>query len=128
VIAGESHARIRFSCRTGPDTFAITVRGSEGWASTDLFQPHLTQVRPRLGGDQLSPIVNHVVNGVQLARSGAANLRDKLLQRTAYEGLHALLEQTYDALRDGHTPPVSPADVDAASRLVDALLAEENRL
>jgi hypothetical protein len=72
--------------------------------------------------------VNHVVNGVQLARSGAANLRDKLLQRTAYEGLHALLEQTYDALRDGHTPPVSPADVDAASRLVDALLAEENRL
>ena len=46
-----------------PRLFHRTVRGTRGWAETDLFQPHLRVVVPRKGGQQLSPLVNQFVNG-----------------------------------------------------------------
>src|SRR5260221_7295029 len=67
VIGGPVHARIRFTAAAAPDTFSLTVRGSRGWAQTDLFQPYLRVVMPRTGGAQLSPLVNHVANGLNLA-------------------------------------------------------------
>ncbi|HSV16535.1 MAG TPA: Gfo/Idh/MocA family oxidoreductase, partial [Tepidisphaeraceae bacterium] len=41
VITGDVHARLRFTSHAAPDCFAVTVRGSKGYAETDLFQPHL---------------------------------------------------------------------------------------
>ena len=128
VIGKSAHARIRFSCFTQPDCFSITVRGSRGYAETDLFQPYLRCVKPRTGGKQLSPLVNHFVNGKDLMGASVRNFRNKIMQRTPYEGLHRLLDQTYAALLNGSHPPISFEDMDRTSRLVEALLAEGNQV
>ena len=121
------HGRIRFSCRTSPDLFSLTVRGADGEASTDIFHPHLDVVIDRPGGPQLTPIVNHLVNGVGLARSGARNFGRKLLQHTPYHGLVRFLDQTYTALGADLEPPVTADDVLSAARLVDAIVAAGTR-
>lgn len=128
VIGGKAHGRIRFSSYTAPDCFSITVRGDRGYAETDLFQPYLRCVVPRSGGKQLSPLVNHFANGWELMSASARNFRNKIMQKTPYEGLHYLLGQTYDALSEGQAPPISYKDMAQTSRLVEALLAQENRL
>jgi predicted dehydrogenase len=126
--AGPVHGRLRFDARGAPDGFTVTVRGSRGFAETDLFQPYLRMVRPRPGGAKLSPIVNHLANGAGLVQSGVRNLGQKLLQHGPYEGLHRMLDLTYSALASGTEPPVTPADMLAASNLIDLLLDEGSRL
>ena len=128
VIGGQAHGRIRFSSYTSPDCFSITVRGDRGYAETDLFQPYLRCVVPRSGGKQLSPLVNHFANGWELMNASARNFRRKIMQKTPYEGLHYLLGETYSALSTGQAPPISFDDMARTSQLVEALLAEENRL
>lgn len=128
VIGGKAHGRIRFSSYTSPDCFSITVRGDRGYAETDLFQPYLRCVVPRSGGKQLSPLVNHFANGWELMSASARNFRNKIMQKTPYEGLHYLLGQTYEALSNGDAPPIGYEDMARTSRLVEALLAQENRL
>ncbi|MDB5289193.1 MAG: oxidoreductase domain protein [Phycisphaerales bacterium] len=126
VIGGPVHARIRFTSHASPDCFGVTVRGTRGWAETDLFQPHLRVVVPRKGGQQLSPLVNHWVNGAGMMRASLSGFRNKVLQKTPYEGLRTFLDRTYTALRAGGEPPVTYEDMDRASRLVDALLDPGN--
>lgn len=128
VIADQIHARIRFSCHTAPDCFAITVRGTRGYAETDLFQPYLKVVVPRAGGSKLSPLVNQLVNGAELLGASVVNLKRKIMQQTPYEGLHTFLARTYEALRNGEEPPVTFDDMDRTVRLVDALLEEKQRI
>ncbi len=125
---GAVHARLRFDSRTFPDVFTVIVRGSQGTAETDLFQPYLRVVRPRPGGSKLSPIVNHMVNGLAMARSGVRNLGQRLVQQGQYEGLHRMLDLAYTALATGSELPVSEADMLAASALVDQLLSERAAL
>ncbi|HZL33987.1 MAG TPA: Gfo/Idh/MocA family oxidoreductase [Tepidisphaeraceae bacterium] len=127
VIGGPVHARIRFTSHAGPDCFALTVRGTQGWVETDLFQPHLRIVRPRKGGQQLSPLINQFANGVGLMKASATGLRNKIMQKTPYEGLRTFLDQTYQALRTGAQPPVTYDDMDKAGRLIEALLDEAHR-
>jgi predicted dehydrogenase len=127
VFGEQAHGRIRFSCMTSPDTFTIIVRGSAGWAETDLFQPYLRLVTQRPGG-KLSPLVNHLINGCSMAGSSVVGFKDKVLQQTAYEGLQTFLSKTYSALRNGTEPPVSFSDTEHACRLVDALLDPGNRI
>ena len=123
VLVGDVHMRIRFSCRTGPDRFVVAVEGSKGHACCDLFQPNVQVVVPRVGGRQLSPLVNQFVNGRGLIASSMRNLVNKIMQRTPYEGLHRLLTQTYQALEKNEPPPVSYQDMNRASQLVDLLVA-----
>ncbi len=125
---GPIHGRFRFDAGAGPDTFTVRVYGSRGWAETDLFQPNTRVVIPRAGGSQLSPIANHVANGAELIRNGVANLGRKVMQRTPYEGLHLMLDETYRALATGDTLPVTNDDMRAVARLVDQLLEEKTRL
>ncbi len=125
---GPVHGRLRFDAGAAPDTFSIEVRGTDGWAETDLFQPYSRTVIPRPGGQQLSPIVNHVVNGASMMNNGIRNVGRKLLQQSPYEGLHRMIDQSYAALAAGKQFPVTPDDMRAASRLVDRLLSEEVRL
>ena len=127
IFGGPVHARLRFSCQTQPEAFMITVRGTKGWAETDLFQPYLRLIMQRRGG-KLSPLVNHLANGCALVRSSVVGFKDKVLQNTPYEGLHTFLTQTYGALRRGGEPPVTFLHMEQACQLVDALLAWENRL
>jgi predicted dehydrogenase len=128
VIGGPVHARLRFTSHSGPDGFEVTVRGSKGWAQTDLFQPHLRVVVPRKGGKQLSPLVNQFVNGAELVRSSIRGFTNKVMQRTPYEGLATFLGRTYEALQSGGEPPVTFDDMDRVSRLIEALLAAENQI
>ena len=128
VISGQAHGRIRFSSYTAPDCFAITVRGSRGYAETDLFQPYLRCVVPRSVGKQLSPLVNHFYSGWELMSASVRNFRSKIMQRNAYDGLHYLLGETYAALSEGKAPLIGFEDMARTSRLVEALLAQENRL
>jgi predicted dehydrogenase len=127
VVGGSAHARIRFSCNTPPSAFEVIVRGSKGYAETDLFQPYLRCVIPR-AGELLSPLINHFVNGCDLVGASFTNFRDKIMQKTPYEGMHRLLNQTYEALIDGTEPPISFADMERTNRLVNALLSEVNRV
>ncbi len=125
---GAVHAQLRFDARTSPDLFTITVRGSEGYAETDLFNPYLRVVRPRPGGSKLSPMVNQVVNGAGQARAGFRNLTDRIMQHGPLEGMTRMLDQAYTALVTGAPLPVTADDMLQASRLVDRLLSEEVRL
>jgi predicted dehydrogenase len=120
------HARIRFCGNARPDTFTVIVRGSEGYAATNLFQPHLRCVIPRSGGKVLSPIINHFVNGYDLMSASVQNFRDKLMQRTVYEGMHRLLDLTYQALQTETPLPISFEDMERTNRLIDALVSEAN--
>ncbi|MBW4503013.1 MAG: Gfo/Idh/MocA family oxidoreductase [Scytonema hyalinum WJT4-NPBG1] len=127
VIGGSAHARIRFSCHTPPKAFAVTVRGSKGYAETDLFQPHLRCVIPR-AGELLSPLINHFVNGCDLVGASFTNFRRKIMQQTTYEGMHRLLDKTYEGLIEGKAPPISFEDMERTHQLVNALLLEANRV
>jgi hypothetical protein len=106
----------------------VTVRGTKGYVETDLFQPHLRLIVPRKGGQQLSPLVNQFANGTHLMASSVRGFRNKIMQKTPYEGLQTFLGRTYAALREGREPPVTYEDMDKASRLVDALLVDVNRV
>lgn len=126
VIGGGVHGRLRFSAHTGPDCFEVTVRGTNGWAQTDLFQPHVRAVLPRKGGP-LSPLANQMINGLGLAKASVVGFKNKVLQKTPYEGLKTFLTETYDAIAHGGEPPVTRRDMERAVKLVDTLLEEQNR-
>ncbi|HEV8292923.1 MAG TPA: Gfo/Idh/MocA family oxidoreductase [Tepidisphaeraceae bacterium] len=128
VIGGGVHARLRFSCHTGPDCFSLIVRGSRGWVETDLFHPFMRITEPRKVGQQLSPLANQISNGFEMIRSSIRGFSNKVLQRGPLHGLHRFLEKTYHALERNVEPPVTFEDMDSASRLVDALLEPANRL
>jgi len=124
LIAGEKHGRIRFSCRTGPDCFALTVRGTQAEVQTDLFHPFMRLIKPRKGGEKLSPVTNQLVNGLSLVGSSLSTLRNKLMQRSPYEGLHTFLARTYDAIKHDTEPPVTFDDMDRTTRLIDRMLTD----
>ena len=127
IVDGPRHLRLRFSASTRPEAFSLVVRGDLGEAETDLFQPYLSVRAPRSVGKELTPVVNHVVNGSKLATAGARNLVQKLLQHSAYHGLHRFLEATYAALQEGGPPPLTPHDIEGPTVLIDRLVAPENR-
>jgi predicted dehydrogenase len=128
VIGDSVHGRIRFSAVTRPECFSVIVRGTRGWAETDLFQPYLRVVVPRAGGSQLSPLVNHMINGLSLLRASVAGFRSKVMQRTPLEGVGTFLGRSYQSLLESTPPPVTFEDMDDVSRLVDRLLDGEHRL
>lgn len=127
IFAGAVHGRIRFSSAGGPDVFMLSVRGTRGWATADLFGPYLHVVAPR-GGRRAAGPLHLLAQGWDLTTAGIRGLRNRVMQRTAYEGLQTFLSLTYDALCRGEEPPVSFADMDGASRLIDAMLDEANRI
>ena len=129
IMAGPvGHAHLRFTCLTTPETFTVTVCGTEGWAQTDLFHPYLRVVKPRRGPERLGPLFNHMLNGLEFLKSGVTGFKDKVLGRSTYEGLHRFLDLTYQALRAGTEPPVSYEDMARVLQLTEALLESDSRL
>lgn len=128
IIGGQTHVRLRFSAYTQPECFMVYVRGDRGYAETDLFQPYLRCVIPRSGGKQLSPLVNHFVNGRNLVVASFRNFYRKVMQITPYEGLSNLLAKTYYALAHGQELPIGYTQMERTLGLIEALLAEENRV
>lgn len=127
VIAGSVHGRIRFSCRQWPDCLAVRVRGTDGVASAELFHPMAQVTTRRAVGQHLTPLANALSEARAKTRSGFGSIWQKIRNRTAYEGLGRFLELTYEALRTDGEPPVTFQHMDQTSRLIDAMLATENR-
>ena len=129
VIGNSVHARIRFSCHTGPECFEVKVRGSQGFAETDLFQPYVRAVLPRSVGKQLTPLVNHFFSGTTFIGASVKNFRNKIMQKTPYEGLNRFLSLTYQSLSSEKTSiPVDFEMMDRVNRVIDHLLQEQNRI
>ena len=70
---------------------------------------------------------DHFVNGSTLMKDSVVGFKNKIIGPRAYEGLHQFLRRTYRALRQGGELPVTHAEMDRTSRLIDALLSEGNR-
>ena len=128
VIEGSVHGRVRFSCHQFPDCFEVQVRGSDGTAKAELFYPSCQVTKRRPVGQHLTPLVNSLSSAGIMTLSGFGSIWQKIRNRTAYEGLSHFLEMTYEALHTNGELPVSFKQMDDTSRLVDALLAEENRI
>jgi predicted dehydrogenase len=128
LLGNGVHSRIRFTAHTAPDAFTVTVRGTKGMAETDLFQPHVRTVAQRPVGKQLNPLANQLMGGCGLVKASVVGFRNKVMQKTPLEGLGTFLDRTYTAFQQGTEPPITFDDMDRASKLVDALLDEKNRV
>lgn len=116
-------ARLRFSSHAKPDGFALIVRGTRGWAETDLYHPFLRMNVSRAGGP-FAPLVNQWVNGCGMMGAAVVGVKNKIMNKTPLEGMHTFLHRTYAALRAGGEPPVSFADMDQTARLIDELVRQ----
>ncbi len=126
VIGGPVHARLRFTSHAAPDCFTLTVRGTRGWAETDLFQPHCAGGRAAKGRAQLSPLVNQFANGTTLMRSSFSGFVIRYCRRRPTKGCgRSWIRPMMRCDRAGE-PPVTFDDMDRASRLIEALLDEAN--
>jgi len=122
VDAERGTASLGFSARTQPDAFWLRVYGTRRQAVANLFETRLTVERLRGGPKPLRPLVNGLAEARAVRRSAFGSLRRKLSGGPgAYEGLWELLRQTYRALESGGELPVTPAQVTAVNRLVEAL-------
>jgi predicted dehydrogenase len=124
VVDGPVKLRLRFSSQTRPDRFELTVRGTEGDAAVDLFQPFERLRAPRPVGRQLTPLVNQAANGAAMVRQAGRNFGQKLTQHTPYHGMRRFLDLVYDRLRDGGEPPLSFEQIDASALLVERLVEQ----
>jgi len=75
------HGHLRCSPLSAPEALEVTVRGERGEISAELFQPRLLVRRDNWAGPQLGPVVDHLVNGASMMRSGITNLGRKLVGR-----------------------------------------------
>ncbi len=128
IIADSVHGRIRFSCRQWPDCLSVQIRGAEGVATAELFHPTCQVTTHRSVGQHLTPLVNSIAGARTMVRSGFGSIWQKIRNRSAYEGLSRFLELSYDALFTGEKLPVGYRQMDTTSRLVDLMLASENRI
>lgn len=128
IIGGSVHARLRFSSCTWPECFEFRVRGTKGYFETDLFQPYVRGIVPRSAGKQLTPLVNHFTSGLTFTGASLKNFRNKIMQKTPYEGLHRFLGLTYTALANQKPLPVDFDMMNRTNYLIDTLLQEKNYL
>jgi hypothetical protein len=75
----------------------------------------------------LNPLANQFFNGWSLVGASLAGFKNKVMQKTPYEGLQRFLGQTYQALLTGSPPPVTHEDMERAIGLVDKLLQEQGQ-
>ena len=87
VIGGAVHARLRFTSHSAPDCFTLTVRGTARLGGNGSVSAAFAPGEATKGGPQLSPLVNQFANGSTLIRSSMSGFRNKIMQKTPYEGL-----------------------------------------
>src|SRR5262249_40883651 len=97
-------------------------------AEANLLEPRLNIDRVRPGHPGLLPLRNAAHEVWDVGKGAIRGFWWRLAgRRTSYEGMWELLRRTYQALQAGTAPPISLAQVDAVSRLVDDLTREEFR-
>ncbi len=127
VDAQQGTALLGLSASGQPDVFLVSVQGTQGQVSTNLFEVG-TVSSQSLGGPQpLVPVRNALRRGRSERRNAVKSLWRKLSGGPGpYEGLWTLVEQLYTNLQTGGPPPVSIEQIDAVNRLVHEIQAEVN--
>jgi predicted dehydrogenase len=126
VEAERGTATLRFSARARPQAFTVRVSGSELSATASLFGERLTFQREATWRRPLQMARRGVEAGIDGALSSLAGPWSRLSGGPgSYVGIGRLIERTYDALREGSTPPVTPDQVRAVNRLRADILAQE---
>jgi len=118
---GAMRGRLRIATDAYPEAFRVVVRGTEGTAETDLYNPYLRyDAAPNVG--KRAPF-GQVANGRKLTRAGWSNLRNKIMQHGTMHGLPRMIEAIYRAILDGTAMPITAAEMIATARLCDRLVA-----
>jgi predicted dehydrogenase len=129
VEAEAGTASLLFSGTSGPDAAWLRVHCTNLRAEAGLFEPRLSVQRIRGGPRPLMPLVNGLAEAAAAVRGSVGGLWRKLAGGPGtYDGLWELLARTYAALRSGGEMPVTPAQIESVSRLVDALTDAANRV
>lgn len=129
LVDGErGTAALTFSAHAQPDLFSVRVHTTTLRATAGLFEPRLVVERLRPAPRPLVPVLNGLAEGRTAAVGALSGLAGKLSGGPgAYEGLWALLGETYRALATGAPPPVSLEQVEAVNALVADLAAQGPR-
>jgi predicted dehydrogenase len=129
VTGPAASAAICFSARARPAAFSVRVAGTRMRATASLFDSRLLVVRERAGSRPLASLIAGLAEGRDAAGATVGSLWARLQGGPgSYRGLWNLIGALYDALRDGHPPPVGSEQVAEANRLVFDLIDERNRL
>jgi predicted dehydrogenase len=128
VDAERGTASLGLSTNAQPNAFWVRVYGTKMQAEANLLEPHLTVTRLRSCHAGLMPLVNGMTEAWDTGKSAVRGFWGRLANAPlANEGIWELLRQTYAALKAGTEMPVSIKDIDAVSRLVEDLTAQELR-
>jgi predicted dehydrogenase len=121
-------AALVFSAHAQPDVFRLTVYGSRGRATADIFENRLTRAAQRDVPKPLIPLVNALEEAKVVRRSAWGLLWRKLGGGPgAYEGLWLLIHRVYESVAAGTPSPISLEDMFEVNRLVDEIKKEGNR-
>lgn len=119
--AGTVRGRLRIATDLEPSAFRINIRGTDGSAEADLYNPYLrfegapdTSKRYPFG---------QMRSGFGMVGAGMTNLAGKIAQHGVMHGMPRMLEAIYVAIREGRRPPILPAEMLATARLNDQILA-----
>lgn len=125
VNAERGTARLGLSATTQPDSFLLSVQGTQMSVTTNLFEVGTVCTKVMGGPQPLIPIRNSLRRGRREHVNAARSLWRKLSGGPGpYEGLWSLVAQMYANLQNGGPPPVPMAQVDAVNCLVHVIQAE----
>lgn len=129
VVRGErATATLVFSAHSQPDAFRLTVFGSRGRATADIFENRLTRASQRDVPKPLIPLCNALDEAKVIRRSAWRLLWRKLGGGPgAYDGLWLLIQRVYESIAAGKSSPISLEDMIEVNRLVDEIKSEGNR-
>lgn len=106
-----------------PTVNSLRLIGERGSAHVDLF--HGYSVIESGAVSRTRKIAHPFLRSGATILSAAANLASRATRREpAYPGLRELISRFYDSLRNGGTPPISPAETLAVAVARDKILAE----
>ncbi len=127
LVAGDPvSATITITSHAKPTRLFVSLQGADASLECDAFAQRL---HVDAGSPELARITNAIRHGVSHLRSSAATLRRATTTREGYfQGFESLLEDFYAAVAGRREPPITVRDMDATNRLVEDLLAEENRV
>jgi predicted dehydrogenase len=127
VRGARSSATLAFSAHAQPDSFRLTVYGSRGRATADIFEHRLTRALPRAVPKPLVPFFNALDDARCTSASAFRLLWRKLSAGPgAYDGLWRLIGRFYDGL-GGAVPPLSRREVLEVNQMVAVLAPRAER-
>lgn len=118
---GEVRGRLRVAADVEPSAFRVIVRGATASVETDLYNPFMRFEGAPDAGKRYP--FGQMGAGMDLVRSGFANLYNKIAQHGTMHGLPRMLTAVYAAISEGRAPPITPPEMLATARLTDQIVA-----